>query len=302
MQHVLVVGPTGNLGPHLVKALIKREKDVYALIRPDSMADPAKVNPLREMGVHLVEGDLSNPVSLEHACAGKDAVISAAGGGQLMMQEALLKAAKAAGVKRFIPSEFGVDPNAAGHGACDLFDAKMAVQKMIMNSGIPYTMLYTHGFMEFWASGLGQLGNSPASGTVEVYGDGQVKAPLVSLPDIGLFTAEVLDDPEMANREVRITANVTTQEQLIATYEEVTGNKVQRKYVPKAELDLRIEQSNTPEKMGERILAQLHRSVWVNGDTMKLRPEAVEATRQYPDVPIKTLKTFFSKITAPVAR
>jgi uncharacterized protein YbjT (DUF2867 family) len=301
MQHILLAGPTGNLGPYLVRELVTQNKDVYALIRPESMSNPQKVNPLKELGVHLVKGDVNDPVSLDKACAGKDAVISALGGGQLMQQEALLHAAKAAGVKRFIPSEFGVDPHAAGPGACDLFDAKAAIQRMIFDSGIQYTMIYTGGFMEFWAGGLGQLGNNVASGTVDLFGDGNVKASMISLPDIARFTVAILDDPEMTNKEVRITANVATQERLIRTWEELSGQEIKRNRRPRTELTSIIENAKKPEKMDVRIVTQLHRSVWIDGDSMKLRPETVEATRQYPDLPIRTVKTFFSKMLQTVS-
>ena len=300
MQHILLAGPTGNLGPYLVKELIAHNKDVYALIRPESMSNPEKVNPLKALGVNLVSGDVNDPISLDHACAGMDGVISALGGGQIMQQGALLKAAKAAGVKRFIPSEFGIDPHAAGPGACDLFDAKAAVQQMIFDSGIDYTMIYTNGFMEFWASGLGQLGNVATSGKVSVFGDGNVKASMIALPDIARFTVAILDDPAMVKKEVRITANVMTQEELIAVWEKLTNTNVKRNSISVEELDQIINNSTTPETFMTRVFTQLHRSVWINGDTMKVRPETFEATRQYPDLPIKSAKMFLSKLLAPV--
>ena len=89
MQNILIAGPTGNLGPHLVRELIAHGKDVYALIRPESMLKPEKINPLKEQGVYLVEGDLNDPLSLDKACSGMDAVISAVGGGQIMQQDPL---------------------------------------------------------------------------------------------------------------------------------------------------------------------------------------------------------------------
>ena len=300
MQHILLAGPTGNLGPHLIKELVAHNKDVHALIRPESMSNPEKVNPLKALGVNLMAGDVNDPVSLDHACAGMDAVISALGGGQLMQQKALLNAAKAAGVKRFIPSEFGVDPYAAGPGACDLFDAKMAVQKMIIDSGINYTMIYTNGFMEFWASGLGQLGNTVESGEVSIFGKGNVRASMMTLPDIARFVIAILDDPDMINKEVRFTANVMTQEELISTWEKMSGEKVKRNPVTKEMLDQVINTSTTPETMMTRIFTQLQRSVWINGDTMNIRPETMEATRQYSDLPIKTTEQFFSKFLATV--
>ena len=163
-------------------------------------------------------------------------------------------------------------------------------------------MIYSNSFMDFWAGGLGQLGNRPESGTVEVYGDGKVKAPMTAMSDIARFTVAILDDPEMKNREVRITANVTTQENLIATWERIHHKTIERKWVSRQDLTRIIQNAAKPEDAGKRVVAQLHRSVWIDGDAMKLRAETVEATRQYPDLPIKTLQVFFSKITADVAK
>lgn len=301
MQKILLAGPTGNLGPHLAKELVAQKKEVYALIRPESMTNPEKVNPLKELGVILVPGDVNDPASLEKACEGKDAVISALGGGQIMQQEALLNAAKKAGVKRFIPSEFGVDPHAAGPGACDLFDAKATVQKMVVDSGINYTMIYANGFMEFWGSGLGQLGNDPMSGEVDYYGDGDMEASMVSLPDLASYTAAILDDPRMVNKEVRISPNIMTQEELITMWEQVSKSKIKRNAVTRMDLDQIINSSTTPDTMMTRIFTQLERSVWINGDAMKIRPETIEATKVYPNLPVTSVKKYFERMLTPVS-
>jgi uncharacterized protein YbjT (DUF2867 family) len=296
MQNILLAGPTGNLGPHLAKELIAQNKNVFALVRPESINNPDKINPLKELGVKLVAGDVSDHASLDKACIGMDTVISALGGGQIMQQEALLNAAKKAGVQRFIPSEFGLDPHAAERGTCDLFDAKAAIQQKIINSGVPYTMIYTNGFMEFWGSGLGQLGNAPSSGEVSYFGDGNVKSSMVALPDIARFTVAMLDDPTMVNREVRITANVKTQEELIADWEELSNTKVKRNPVSGEDLDRIIATSNAPEQMMTKIFTQLHKSMWINGDALKVRPQTIEATQVYPNLPITSTKGFFSQM------
>ena len=296
MQNILLAGPTGNLGPHLAKEFITQNKNVFALVRPESMNNPDKVNPLRELGVEFVVGDVNDPASLDNACVGMDAVISALGGGQIMQQEALLNAAKKAGVKRFIPSEFGLDPHAAKRGTCDLFDAKAAIQQKIKESGVDYTMIYTNGFMEFWGSGLGQLGNAPSSGEVTYFGDGNIKFSMVALPDIARFTAAIVDDPTMVNREVRITANVMTQEELISEWEKLSDTKLKRKPVTGEELDNIINTSTAPDQMMTRIFTQLHKSAWINGDAMKERPETIEATQVYPNLPITSTKGFFSQM------
>ncbi len=296
MQQVLVAGATGHLGPHLCKALMEAGKNVYALIRPETINNEEKVGPLKALGVQLVAGDLNDAASLHQACEGMDAIVSALGGGQIMQQKELLEAAKAKGIQRFIPSEFGIDPHLAGPGSCDLFDAKAAFQKELTNSGVPYTMIYTNGFMEWWASGFGQLGNSPASGAVELYGDGSNKVALVSLPDIGKFTAEILDDPDMANQEVAIIANVSSQEDLIATWEKISGQQLERKPVSAEQLDHIIDQSTTPETFMQRIVTQLHRSVWIRGEGTAARDGVLEATQKYPNLTLMKPEEFFSTI------
>ena len=155
--------------------------------------------------------------------------------------------------------------------------------------------------MVLWNSGpvaLGQLGNAATSGEVQLFGDGHVEASMMMLPDIARLTVAILDDPNMANKEVRLTANVTDQEGMIATWEKLSGKEVNRKSVSKDDLNQLIEQSTTPETFGQRIFAQLHRSIWINGDCMKKRPDVLEATEQYPDIPVTALEGFFSGMLA----
>lgn len=300
MQNILLAGPTGNLGPHLAKALINSHKTVFALVRPESLEDDMKTRPLKELGVHLVAGDLNDQVSLDRACKGMDAVISAVGGNQIRLQENLLKAAGPAGVKRFIPSEFGIDPYACKPGTCILFDAKVEFQRKMKDSGVGYTMFYTNGFMEFWAYGLGQLGNTPDSGRVHLFGDGNVVASMTALPDIAGFTAALVDDPEMENREVRLSANEMTQEELIRTWEHISDSRVEREVIPASDLDATIDHAMRNEDWAVLIPTQLHRSVWINGDANRKRPEVLEATRLYPEFPVQSVKSFFSQIAEPV--
>ena len=74
------------------------------------MNDPVKGEKLRKFkseGATLIEGDISNPISFQDKLKGIDVVISAISEGAFQYQIGLIKAAKAAGIKRFVPSEFG---------------------------------------------------------------------------------------------------------------------------------------------------------------------------------------------------
>ncbi len=294
MKKILVAGATGNLGPHLVKEFAQNGHQVSALIRPASMSNNDKVGPLRALDVRLISGDLNDQSSLERACQDQDVIVSAVGGEQIMLQNALAQAAANAGVERFIPSEFGVDPIAASENSCDLFDIKTMAQQQIKATGVPTTMVYNNGFMEFWGTGLGQLGPTSPPSEVQFFGDGSAEITLTTLGDIARFTRAIIEDPDTINREVLIANNKINQEQLIQSWEQVSGQSVKRIPVSADDLENLINSSQSPEDMMQRIFAQLHRSVWVRGDGEQSRDEVIDASSRYPDIPVTTLRQYFS--------
>ena len=294
MKKILIAGATGNLGPHLVKAFVNQGHQVSAIMRQSSLANPDKTNPLKDQGVALIEADLEDDQSLLTACEDQQIVISALGGGQILQQVNLAKAAKVASAERFIPSEFGVDPIAAGSGSCDLFDAKAAAQEQIKAVGIPYTMIYTNGFMEFWGTGLGQLGAMAPPDSVQVFGSGNVEAFMTSLADIAEYTCAIIDDPSTENHEIYVQANKISQNELINTWERLSGKTVEQVAVAGSDLDKIIDSSTTPETMMQRIFTQLHRSVWVRGDTMKIRSQVLSAHKLYPQINPISIEDYFS--------
>ena len=72
---VLVVGGTGHLGSQVISALLDRDKQVRALVRPGSDAGR-----LEAAGVEIARGDMMDPGSLERAMGDVDAVVTTAAG------------------------------------------------------------------------------------------------------------------------------------------------------------------------------------------------------------------------------
>ena len=105
----LVTGATGLLGSHVVEQLRQRGMPVRVLVRPGSDRTW-----LETQGVEFVEGDITDPPSLQRACEGVDAVYhSAAKVGDWGPWEEfqritidgtrnMLSAATTAGVRRFV--------------------------------------------------------------------------------------------------------------------------------------------------------------------------------------------------------
>ncbi|MBT8185311.1 MAG: aromatic alcohol reductase [Eudoraea sp.] len=294
MKNVLIVGATGNLGPHIVKALVKNGHQVSALMRSTSIADNSKTQPLTDQGVELLEGNFEDYDSLRKACHEKDVVISCAGADQILNQIHLARAAKESGVERFIPSEFGLDPFVAEKGSCDLFDAKAAVQEQIKETGVGFTPIYTNGFMEFWATGLGELGVPSPPDRAKVFGDGNMSTYMTALSDIGQYTAAIVEDPETINKEVLIATTSSTQNEMISLWEDISGKTVEKEFVSPDQLDETINASTTPESMLTRIFTQLHRSVWIKGEANKERKEVLNAVTRYPDIQPLSLKAYLT--------
>ena len=68
---VLVVGASGQLGARVVRRLVAAGRPVRALVRPTS-----RQGHLRQTGVQVVHGDLTDPASLDAACQGAGPVIA----------------------------------------------------------------------------------------------------------------------------------------------------------------------------------------------------------------------------------
>ena len=101
IKNVAVVGAAGALGSVILDKLVASGKfNIKVLKRSGSKSStPA--------GIDIAEVDFTSLDSLKSALAGQDAVVSAVGNEGIESQILLVDAAACAGVKRFIPSEFG---------------------------------------------------------------------------------------------------------------------------------------------------------------------------------------------------
>lgn len=104
IKNVLIIGAGGRLGPSILSAF---EADphftVSVLARHSSKSTFSS-----HLKVHRIGDDYPEAELLE-AFKGQDAVISAIATSAAVQQKAIIDAAIKAGVKRFVPSEFGSD-------------------------------------------------------------------------------------------------------------------------------------------------------------------------------------------------
>ncbi|PIA41455.1 hypothetical protein AQUCO_02200106v1 [Aquilegia coerulea] len=238
---VLVVGGTGYIGKRIVKASLAQGHTTYVLLRPETAYDIDKLQMVlgfKEQGAILIEASFSDPASLLHAVKQVDVVICTMSGAHsqnLTLQLKLVDAIKEAGnVKRFLPSEFGMDPSRMGHAlepGRDTFDKKMIVRKAIEDAGIPFTYVSANCFGGFFVGNLSQMGPFiPSRDKVCLYGDGSVKAIFLDEEDVGTYTIKTIDDPRTLNKTLylRPQQNIISQKELVGMWEKLIGKELEK--------------------------------------------------------------------------
>ncbi len=148
-QTILVAGGTGNLGRRIVKAAIARGAEVRVIVRNGS--EPEKIEKLTELGAEVITVDMSDVDELKQACQGASCVVSALSGLHETIVDSqikLLDAAIAAGVPRFIPSDFSSDFTKLPAGENRNFDLRKEFHQYLDKSPIAATSILNGAFAD----------------------------------------------------------------------------------------------------------------------------------------------------------
>ncbi|VYS62554.1 unnamed protein product [Arabidopsis thaliana] len=303
---VLVVGGTGSLGRRIVSACLAEGHETYVLQRPEIGVDIEKVQLLlsfKRLGAHLVEGSFSDHQSLVSAVKQVDVVVSAMSGvhfrtHNIPVQLKLVAAIKEAGnVKRFLPSEFGMDPSRMGHAmppGSETFDQKMEIRNAIMAAGISHTYLVGACFAAYFGGNLSQMGTLfPPKKKVDIYGDGNVKVVFVDEDDMAKYTAKTLNDPRTLNKTVyvRPTDNILTQMELVQIWEKLNGKELEKTYVSGNDFLADIEDKEISHQAG---LGHFYHIYYEGCLTDHEVGDDEEATKLYPDVKYKRMDEYLN--------
>ncbi|HYF66062.1 MAG TPA: NmrA family NAD(P)-binding protein, partial [Herpetosiphonaceae bacterium] len=148
-DRIILAGATGDLGKRIARELVKRGAGVRALVRDGS--DPAAIADLRRTGVDIAAVNINDPADMARACAGGSCVVSALSGLRdviLVGQSALLDAAIAAGVPRFIPSDYAIDYTKLAPGSNRNLDLRREFQSRLDDAPIAATSILCGMFMD----------------------------------------------------------------------------------------------------------------------------------------------------------
>jgi uncharacterized protein YbjT (DUF2867 family) len=201
---VLVVGGTGALGEKVATALLSRDKQVRALVRPQSDASR-----LEAAGVEIARGDLTDPESLRLAMDGADAVVTTAAGYtrhskgdtsdiDTVGNRNLVDAAGAAGVRRFVLTSILT---------CDQtpdvphFWHKKLAEDRLEELGVPFVALRPGAFLDQ----ITQFGGDPfAKRRLTWIGSAKTRVTFVLMSDLAGYLADAVDAPNVEGQRIDV--------------------------------------------------------------------------------------------------
>lgn len=143
-------------------------------------------------------------------------------------QKKLIDAAIAAGVKRFLPSEYGSDtPNAELRKIVPVFEGKYETVNYLKSkeAEISWSSIITGAFFD-WGLKVGFLGFSASDKVATLYDDGAATFSTTNLSTIGVAVTKVLEHPNLTkNQYIYVSGYQGTQKDILAAVEKVSGEK-----------------------------------------------------------------------------
>jgi len=263
-QKILVTGATGTIGSHVVKFL--KDKNAYfsAMVR-----SVEKEKPFKDQGIETVIADLSEQDALKRAMHDIEILflLSATSPLSPELQGNAVKVAKESGVKHIVKvAARGSSKNAnfnigKWHGL---------TEEEIRQSGIPYTFLHAHTFMQNLLFDADTVKKENAIYSTQ--GDGKI--PMIDTRDIAAVATTVLTAPDVhAFKTYELTGpEAVSYHEIARELTRLLGREISYK-------------KQTPEE-GRKAMLDGGMPEWLVDDMIKLNKRYAEneATEVSPDV------------------
>ena len=204
-MNVLVFGASGATGREIVKQALARGHSVGAFVRkPDSFG-------ITHARLALVAGDVTEPVLVERAVLGRQAIVSALGSGNSLRSDAALidgirnivRAMQHVGVRRLVyMSMLGVGDSGKQLGLIDRFIVVPLLLRNVLADHATKEALIQRSTLDWVVVRPPRLTNGPYTGRCRSGED--VKGPTllasISRADVAGFMVEQLEDDRYVRR------------------------------------------------------------------------------------------------------
>ncbi|THZ06039.1 NAD(P)-binding protein [Aureobasidium pullulans] len=314
LTNIALFGANGQVGRSILKALVDCKKQDFNVLVVTSPSAPEPYGADKE-NVTWKTMDLFNTSRQEMAqtLKGIDAVVSALNGPVLEAQIPIQDGAADAGVKRFIPSEFGMHtiyrrPNDDKGYLHPLWDAKeklneRAVRHSAINEGkMTYTMIGCGDFYDqerenVWCPWTQK---DVDEYTLHVIGDPDAPADWTNIEDFGLYITACLLEPEKtANAYLNFSSDTKSQREIADLLKKHTNKPVKLEVIS---LDVLHEVWDDPEKAPEELKNKSAFPVdfWMTvkglqGSGRMFRPKGQNHNDMFPDVEDTTFDKYLKQ-------
>jgi len=233
---ILVLG-AGELGMAIVRQLAPHRR-LVVMVSPQSLGAPnpaqqQAAGELRALTVNLVGFDLATctEAALSAQLRPFHTVINCTGfvagpGTQVKVTNAVL----AAGVRRYVPWQFGVDYDVVGQGSGQpVFDEQYAVRQLLRaQTRTEWVIVSTGMFTSFlFEPGFGLIDFDAR--IVRGLGSWETQVTVTTPEDIGILTTAILlEQPRIVNQVVYVASDTISYGRLADIVEDVTGQPFQR--------------------------------------------------------------------------
>lgn len=221
IQKVALAGASGLLGTPMLHALLNAGFTVTVLTRHSSAATfPSTAKVLRV--------DYENLADLTQALQSQDALVSTLTTFSIATQKLLIDAAIAAGVKRFLPSEFGSDVSIPSIRAMPMYKDKIEIdaymRERCAQPGVEmsWTAVYCSCFLDWGIDNHFYLNLKEK--TCTLYDGGEFLTATSPTDWVAEAVVAVLKHAdETANREIRVSGIDISQKELLEIAQRVAG-------------------------------------------------------------------------------
>jgi nucleoside-diphosphate-sugar epimerase len=222
-QTILVAGATGNLGGRIVRALVDRGAEIRVIVRKSS--DQGKIRQLETLGVKVYRVNNWNVEELAKACNGVTCVVSALAGLRDVIidaQKVLVDAAIAAGVPRFIPSDYSLDFTKFSDGENRNLDLRREFHHYLDSTSISFTTIFNGAFMDLLTGQMPVIFFKQK--LVLYWGDSDNRWDFTTMDDTAAFTANVAMDTSTP-RYLHIAGDQVSPREIRNVVNEIAGHK-----------------------------------------------------------------------------
>jgi hypothetical protein len=248
-KSILVIG-TGEVGIAMLDSLYKykatntQQFTIGALVQPSSAgnegAPHSKYADLDIEGVDLVSESIENLAGIFRKY---DTVICCSGFSiGAGMQVKITKAVLEAGVRRYLPWQFGADYDKIGRGSAQpVFDEQLDVRDLLRAQNNTHWIIVSTGMITsfLFREDFGVINLSEK--VIHALGDWQHSLTLTSCEDIGAVTVEVLfHQPEILDQVVFVSGDTVTFQEIADKMESLFEEKFERALWDRSHLEQKL--------------------------------------------------------------